>query len=199
MKALGIVGSARKDGQTNRLVRAIIEHIQAQDDLIEADVIYTAGSDISPCRVVCANYCKTHPYQCSTADAVPEIFRQMQQADALIIGAPQYFRGPPAAFYAMAERMISMCYFPESQDGTVSASPLAGKPCGLVAVAEYSNPQGILEYLNEFCLLLGMRSVPLDSFPYLGVGGHGNIDTDDVFRPLERARELAALLVERLP
>jgi len=195
MKILGVVGSARRDGQTNRLVRTVLDHMQIGESSIEADLIHTAGLDIAPCRVVCADFCKRNPYQCSITDAVPEIFEKMRQADALVIGAPQYFRGPPADFYTMAERMVSMCFFPESQGGAVFSSPLAGKPCGLVAVAEYSNPQGILEYLNDFCLLLGMKPVSIDSFPHFGVGGHGDIDGDGTFRPLDRARELGEALL----
>jgi hypothetical protein len=41
-----------------------------------------------------------------------------------------------------------------------------------------------------------MRPIELTSFPYLGVGGHGTLETDEVFRPFERCRELAAALIE---
>jgi len=191
MEVLGIVASARKDQQTDRLVRDVIDNMRSRQEAIEASYLYTADLEFAPCRVVCAGYCKSHPYQCSIDDAVSDVFQQMAQADALVIGAPQYFRGPPAAFYTMAERMISMCYFPESQEDAIPASPLADKPCGLVAVAEYSNPQGILEYLNEFCRLLGMKPVSISSFPYLGVGGHDDIDQDEAFRPFDRTVELA--------
>jgi hypothetical protein len=43
-----------------------------------------------------------------------------------------------------------------------------------------------------------MRPVTLASFPHLGVAGHGDIETDDVFRPLDRARELGQRLALRL-
>ena len=51
----------------------------------------------------------------------------------------------------------------------IQESPLAGKPCGLVGAAGYSNPHGMLEYLRDFCTVLKMRPVRLDRFPYLGV------------------------------
>jgi len=120
----------------------------------------------------------------------------MLEADAVIFGAPQYFRGPPAGFHAMIERMISMAYYYETAGHAHDGSPLAGTPCGLVAVAEYSNPHAILEYLHDFCLLLKMRPIELPSFPYLGVGGHGDLETDEVFRPFKRAQELARGLLE---
>lgn len=40
-----------------------------------------------------------------------------------------------------------------------------------------------------------MRPVTLDRFPYLGVAGQGDVSGDDVFRPFERAKDLAAALV----
>ena len=44
-------------------------------------------------------------------------------------------------------------------------------------------------------MLLKMRPIRLCSFPYLGVGAHGEIETDEIFRPLERSTELALALV----
>jgi hypothetical protein len=51
---------------------------------------------------------------------------------------------------------------------------------------------GILEYLHDFCTVLGMRPVLLDRFPYLGIAGQGDIDRDRIFQPFQRAKELAA-------
>ena len=64
-----------------------------------------------------------------------------------------------------------------------------------MAVAEHSTPQAILEHLHDFCLLLKMRPITLQSFPYLGVGGHGKLEKDEIFSPFDRAKELAAELV----
>jgi multimeric flavodoxin WrbA len=162
---------------------------------VAADVVYVADKTIHPCRVICSNYCSSHPYQCSISDETGEILQRMVTADALVIGAPLYFRAPPAKFQALIERLISIFFFRESQGGGAEASPLAGKPCGLVGVAEYSNPHQILEYLHDFCTVLKMRPLMLDRFPYLGVAGQGDVDGDAIFRPFERAKELAAVLV----
>jgi len=127
------------------------------------------------------------------------VLSRMMEADAVLLGAPQYFRGPPAGFHAMIERMQSMAFFHEAAGHPYEASPLADKPCGLVAVAEYTNPHAILEYLHDFALLLKMRPIELPTFPYLGVGGHGELEQDTIFRPLGQARELAARLVAAVP
>ncbi len=196
MKVLGIVGSMRKNGNTETLVRNVISAMTTHDPSMTSEVVHTPDLECRPCRVVCheAN-CSAHRFRCSIADDVMDVLARMEDADAIVIGAPQYFRGPPAGFHAMVERLISMAYFYEAAGHSHDGSPLTGKPCGLIAVAEYSNPHGILEYLHDFCLLLKMRPIELPSFPYLGVGGHGELEKDEIFRPFERAGELAAALV----
>ena len=88
-----------------------------------------------------------------------------------------------------------MAFFHETADLSHEESPLLNKPCGLIGVCEYSNPQVILEYLHDFCTLLKMRPMRLSLFPYLGVGAHGEIEQDEIFHPIERSKQLAAALI----
>ena len=122
----------------------------------------------------------------------------MIKADALIIGAPLYFRAPPAKFQAFIERLISIFFFFETQGDEVEESPLKGKPCGLIDVAEYSYPHQILEYLYDFCTVLKTRPGVLEKFPYLGVAGQGDVNEDVVFDPFERSKDLADALVKEM-
>jgi multimeric flavodoxin WrbA len=195
VKILGIVGSMRKDGGTNTLVKRVIGEIGALNRSADSQILYTADLKIRPCRVVCSHHCTTHPYHCSIDDELSAVLELMIRADALILGAPLYFRAPPAQFQTFAERLISIFFFQESRGKASSRSPLLGKPCGLIGVAEYSNPQGILEYLHDFCVVLGMRPVHLERFPYLGVAGQGDVLKDSTFQPLQRAEELASAII----
>jgi multimeric flavodoxin WrbA len=122
----------------------------------------------------------------------------MIEAEALIIGAPLYFRAPPARFQALIERLISMFFFHETQGSGDDESPLKGKPCGLIGVAEYSNPHQILEYLHDFCTVLKMSPVMLERFPYLGVAGQGDVRQDTIFDPFERSKDLAGAIIKEL-
>jgi len=115
--------------------------------VIEAEA-ETFAKTIHPCRVVCSNYCSNNPYQCSISDDAVEILQMMIKADVLIIGAPLYFRAPPAKFQAFIERLISIFFFFETQGDEVEESPLKGKPCGLIGVAYIRTPT---RYLNT-CL-----------------------------------------------
>jgi len=165
---------------------------------VDAEIVHTADKTFRPCRVVCSEYCSTHPYRCSINDDVTDILDRMTKADVLVIGAPQYFRAPPAGFHAMIERLQAMFFFQETRGRADAPSPVTGKPCGLVAVAEYSNPHAILEYLHDFCTLLKMHPVLLDTFPYLGAAGQGDIANDEIFRPFERSKDLARALMKRV-
>jgi multimeric flavodoxin WrbA len=198
MHILGIVGSMRKNRHTDMLVKHVIHEMQAIEPHLDSDIVYIADQTIHPCRVVCSSYCASHPYQCSIVDDVSPILEQMIQADALVIGTPLYFRAPPARVQAWAERLISRFFFYESQGQSAAPSPLKGKPCGLVGVAEYANPHQILEYLHDFCTVLKMRPVLLDTFPYLGVAGQGDVESDSVFHPFAQARELAEGIVDTI-
>lgn len=198
MRILGIFGSMRKHRHTDTLVRQVLAEVQRIEPAVVADVIYPADMPVHPCRVVCSSYCSNHPYHCSIADDAADILPRMAEADGLVIGAPLYFRGPPAGFQALIERLISIHFFYETQGTGHEGPPLKGKPCGLVGVAEYSNPHQVLEYLHDFCTGLKMRSVLLDAFPYLGVAGQGDAGEDETFKPFERARDLAIALVDTL-
>ena len=195
MQILGIVGSMRKHRHTHTLVNQVISDMKLICPDVVADVIHTADRTIHPCRVVCSNYCSNHPYQCTISDDVIDILHRMTEADALIIGAPLYFRAPPAKFQALIERLISMFFFEETQGDGGLESPLDGKPCGLIGVAEYSNPHQILEYLHDFCTVLRMRPVLLHRFPYLGVAGQGDVNEDVIFNPFKRSKDLAGAIV----
>ncbi len=197
MKVLGIAGSMRRNRNTDALVGAILDVMTRIEPSFEADVVHTADLDVHPCRVVCHEaHCSVERFRCSISDDVGGVLDRMVEADALILAAPQYFRGPPAGFHTLIERLISMAYFHETAGHPAEGSPLLGKPCGLVGVCEYSDPQLILEYLRDVCALLSMNVVQLRTFPYLGVGAHGAVDQDEVFRPLDRTAELATGLID---
>lgn len=198
MKILGIVGSMKKNGNTNALVSHCVDSIKNIVPDCESEIIYISEKKVQPCRVTCSKYCSEKPYQCSINDDVPAILKKMIEADALIIGAPLYVRVPSAHFHAFIERLISMFFFNECNDQITTESPLNNKPCGLIAVAEYSNPQQILEYLRDFCLLLKMKPVSLKKFPYIGASGQGEIKNDKIFKPFELSEAVAKAIAAEL-
>jgi multimeric flavodoxin WrbA len=196
MRVVSINGSMRKNRVTDQLLHLVIKELGLLDDQLQVNSIQISEMNIHPCRVVCSNFCSTHPYQCIQQDDLVSVLDQIVESDLLLIGSPLYFRGPPAKFQAFLERLISIFFFYESQGDTSAVPhPLAGKPVGLVATAEYSNPHQILEYLHDFCTILRMKPVILDKFPYLGAAAQGDLEKDTIFAYRTLAQQLALGLI----
>ncbi|WP_432662969.1 flavodoxin family protein [Wukongibacter baidiensis] len=196
MKILTLLGSMRKDKYTYEIASSLLSNIKQITNEIDSEIIHIADMDVTNCKVLCSDYCSTHTFECCIEDDVNLILEKMIDADAIIIGAPLYFRVPPAKFHTFAERLVSIFFNIECQGKREENSPLDGKPCALIGVSEYSNPSQILEYLNDFINILKMDSVKLKQFPYLGIGGQGNVFNDEIFSPFENTKEMARLLVD---
>ena len=190
MKIVVIEGSMRREMHTARLVTRVLDAMGTSEPEIE--ILRTAEMSVEGCQVACSSYCSSHPFACSVSDDAMTVLESMQHADAILLAAPLYFRAPPARFHTLMERLISLHFFRESQQIEDETKPLSGKPCGLIAVTEYSSPQGMLEYLTDVARLLGMEPVTLDRFPYLGVGAQGDPERDRIFDPLSACGQLAA-------
>ncbi len=198
MHILGIVGSMRKNRHTNLLVNSVIDNIKEALPEASSEVIYPVDKKIEPCRVTCNKFCSQNPYKCITDDGAAETIEAMIKADAIVIGTPLYFRSAPSKFYMLVEKIIAIFFNYQANGINEVESPLKNKPCGLVGVAEYSNPHQMLEYLNDFCTLLNMNPVRISKFPYLGVSGQGDVTKDEIFKPFERSKDLAAALIKEL-
>ena len=198
MKILGIVGSMRRERHTQTLVTRVVEHLREQIPTLTYEVLHITDLTVGPCRVTCQSFCAANPYRCTLADDVASVLAKMIAADAVILGAPLYFRGPPTKFQSLIERIIGMFFSLEAAGSAPGPSPLRGKPCALVGVAEYTNPLQVLEYLHDFANLVGMQTVRVPYLPYLGVGGQGDIANDRIFKPFDRCREAADALAQAL-
>ena len=117
MKALGIVGSPRIGGNTEQLMKLVLETIAKQD--IDTELLSLAGKDIRPCTACMA--CKGEE-TCSIDDDLFPIYLKMKEADAIIIGSPVYFQGPSALVRAFVER----AGYISNQNGLVFADKVGG-------------------------------------------------------------------------
>lgn len=191
MKIVSINGSMGTRDETERLINAVVTQVGGHMPDTEHQSLSVRTLDILPCEMTCADFCAASNFTCRLEDDVNSILSAMEAADVVIIGAPLYFRVPSAKFHTLAERLISIFYNRERSGGMENViSPLYNKPCVLIGVAEYTSPNHVLEYLQEFCHVLKMRPVMLPRFPYLGIGAQGALETDQMFQPLDRARDM---------
>ncbi len=191
MKIFSINGSMRPQDETDSLINAVVSQIQERAGDVAHQSFSVREMTILPCEMVCSKHCAESDFTCRLEDDVNGVLSAMESADVVIIGAPLYFRVPSAKFHMLAERLISIFYNRERSGGMENVhSPLYNKPCVLIGVAEYTSPNLVLEYLQEFCHVLKMRPVMLSRFPYLGVGAQGPLETDRMFQPLDRAKDM---------
>ena len=99
MKALGIVGSPRKGGNTELYMAHALKVIA--DEGIETEMVSLAGKDIRPCTACMA--CRGNE-KCIIDDDLMPVYQKMKEADAIIIGCPVYFQGANGLTRCFLER-----------------------------------------------------------------------------------------------
>src|SRR5512136_463532 len=98
MIVTGIVGSPRKNGNTEIAVSCILK--QCEDAGIHTELIRLAGLDIRPCSVCMA--CVKEE-KCSIQDDLMPIYLRLKSTDGIIIGSPVYVGSSPALLRAFLE------------------------------------------------------------------------------------------------
>lgn len=101
MKVLGIVGSARKGGNTEIMIEEALA--AAREAGAETDMVTVAGKDIKGCDG-CDTCRKTGI--CHIKDDMQPIYKKMEEADAILLGSPVYFYGVTAQTKAIMDRTI---------------------------------------------------------------------------------------------
>ena len=99
MKVIGIVGSPRKNGNTElftvHTLRAIAE------EGLDSELIRLAGLEIKPCNACMA--CKKEE-RCSIEDDLFPIYLKMKEADGIILASPVYYGSATALIKGLMER-----------------------------------------------------------------------------------------------
>jgi hypothetical protein len=171
MKILGLVGSYRKLGNTEILVKEALS--AARECGADASLLRLTDLDIQPCRGCMACVFKNEP--CAVPDDAQFLFDNLRQYDAIILGAPTYFLGPAAIIKLIIDRLLMLA--PEDLDGRPAATiAVAGRPGWL----GLSGPM-----LNVLPLAAGYRLV--DSMSAFSPGP-GEIALDE--SALARSRDL---------
>ncbi len=99
MKALGIVGSPRKGGNTEQYVQYTLKIIGEEG--IETELLCLAGKDIHPCTA--CMLCRGKE-ECSIDDDLIPIYWKMKEAEAIIIASPVYLQSCTALTRVFLER-----------------------------------------------------------------------------------------------
>ena len=124
MKVLGIVGSPRKNGNTQIMVEEVLAATQQAG--AETDIFLIAGKTINGCDA-CGSCARTG--KCKIKDDMQELYKKMEWADAIVFGSPVYFNYVTAQAKAIIDR--TFCYlFSHKLKGKVAAPVLALRRIG---------------------------------------------------------------------
>jgi multimeric flavodoxin WrbA len=102
MKAIAFNGSPRKGGNTEILLKKVLEPIAAAG--IETELIQVGGTDIRGCRA-CYACVKNQNGRCSNdSDPLNEWLQKMYDAQAIVFGSPTYFADVSTEMKALIDR-----------------------------------------------------------------------------------------------
>ncbi len=143
MKALAIVGSPRKKGNTEILTRHTLKAIEEEG--MDTELIHLAGLEIKPCDACMA--CEKEE-QCPIKDDLWPIYTKMKEADAIILASPVYFGSATPEMKALMDRAGYIAYW----NGKV----FDGKVGGPLVVAERSGSTFTLAQIAFWYLCSGL-------------------------------------------
>jgi len=99
MKAVGVVGSPRKNGNTEILTKHTLKAIEEEG--LDTEIIKLAGLDIRPCDacMVCRD-----EERCPIDDDLFPLYTKIKEAEAIILASPVYYGSVTALLKAFMER-----------------------------------------------------------------------------------------------
>lgn len=101
MKILAVVGSPRKEGNTEILISKMVEGARAGD--ADAEVLRLGDLQVRECDG-CHACWRGRP--CSKDDDMRQIYPKIADSDVIVFGTPVYWYGPTALMKAFIDRFV---------------------------------------------------------------------------------------------
>jgi multimeric flavodoxin WrbA len=166
MKVIGIVGSPRKNGNTELLTKHTLKAISEEG--LDTELIRLAGLEIRPCTACMA--CKKQE-ACSIEDDLFPIYLKMREADGIILASPVYYGSATALIKALMERVGYIARW--------NGEPFHGKVGGPLVVARRSGKNFTIAQLTLWFQILGFF-IPGSTYWNVAVGrGKGEVEQDE--------------------
>ncbi len=178
MKAVTINGSPRKGGNTEILLRKVLEPLSSAG--WDTEFIQLGGKKIKGCTA-CYRCFDTKDSRCSVkTDVFNDCLEKMLAADAIILGSPTYFTDVTAEMKALLDRtgLVSV-----ANDGL-----LRGKIGASVVAVRRGGGTHAFDTMNHMFLMCG-AIIPGSTYWNLGYG----LEKGDVSRDEEGLRNMEDL------
>jgi multimeric flavodoxin WrbA len=141
MRVLGIVGSPRKNGNTEILMREALRI--ARDAGGGTDMFLMSEKQVAPCDA-CGTCFEVG--SCVVQDDMQELYDLMERADGIIIGSPVYFGSVSAQTKAIMDRMFAL----------LGRRALKDKVAGALVVTRRVGAIQARSLIYSFCIAQGM-------------------------------------------
>ncbi len=179
MKILGLVGSYRKLGNTEILVKEAL--LAAQHLGAKVDLMRLTDLKIEPCKGCMA--CLFKQEECRIEDDWIKLRDKVLESDGVILGAPTYLLGPAGIIKMITDRNIAFLS---------SSYENRGKPGAVIGVSGIREWEPFsLPMLNVFMLTFGFKIVDQVMFY---AQGPGEILLDQL--AMQRARKVGLNLIK---
>jgi len=142
MKVIGIVGSPRKNGNTELLTKHTLKAISEEG--LDTELIRLAGLEIRPCVACMA--CKKKE-TCSIEDDLFPIYLKMKKAQGIILASPVYYGSATGLIKGLMERVGYVSHW--------NGEPLRGKVGGPLVVARRAGRIFTIAQLTLWFQILG--------------------------------------------
>lgn len=168
MKALGILGSPRRHGNSAKMLECAMEALSNEG--FETEIIYLQERKINYCTG-CGTCLATE--KCAIADDMIEIKEKISKSSALILSSPVYYLNVTAQMKTFIDRMLSFGHRPS----------LRGYGGAIVSYAGVGDAELVAKYLNRILKAWGI-------FPVGYAICYGVLPGEVGGSDLEKAREL---------
>ncbi len=169
MKVVAFNGSARKDGNTTKLVEYVFEELEKEG--ISTELVQLAGKHPHGC-IACYQCFKRKDRRCAVeSDCINECIEKMEEADGIILASPTYFADLSTELKALIDRtgMVSRANG-DMYRRKVGAAVVARRRGGAIHV---------FDSINHF-FTIGQMIIVGSSYWNIGVGrDKGDVAGDD--------------------
>jgi multimeric flavodoxin WrbA len=189
MRVVAFNGSARRNGNTAKLIEAVFEPLRAAG--VKCEMIQLAGKKLGGCTG-CRKCFKTKDGLChGRKDDMNDLIRAAAKADGVIIGSPTYFADVSTETKALIDRLGYVGRAnPKMLERKVGAAVVAVRRAGAIHVFDTINH---LFFISEMV-------VPGSSYWNVGIGRErGEVSEDqEGMRTMRRLGENRAWVLEKL-
>ncbi len=134
MKVIGFVGSPRKDGNTSTIVNEVLKGAKTKG--AEIKTYYLNEMNIKPCQS--CYFCRNNPV-CCIKDDMQQIYVDIKESEALVIGSPIYMFQISAQTKIFLDRLFA-----------IMSNDYKGKLGEKKAVMVYTQETSEADFYNEY-------------------------------------------------